>query len=71
MLKLFCWVCFTRRPFSIPHQCTMAVCRECGNPEGAMRPLAPYERAWYGLERENPTRARLLDCCLTSSEDEA
>lgn len=56
MLKLFCWVCFTRRPFSLPHQCPMAVCRKCGNPEGAMRPLAPYERAWYGLERENPTQ---------------
>ncbi len=57
MLKLFCWVCFTRRPFSLPHQCTLAVCSECGNPEGAMRSLAPYERVWYGLDLENPAQS--------------
>jgi hypothetical protein len=56
MLRLFCWICYTRRPFSIPHKCTLAVCRECGNPEGAMRPLAPFERVFYGLDLENPAQ---------------
>lgn len=63
MLKIFCWVCFTRHVFLLPQQSTLAVCSECGNPEGALRPLTPAERIFQGLKgrRQRGGEERLLN----------
>lgn len=50
MLRIFCWVCFDRRQFVMPQQSTLAVCRHCGNPEGAMPYLTPTEMILSGLK---------------------
>lgn len=52
MLKLFCWVCSRRHRFFLQKQSTLAVCSRCGNPEGAVRPLVPFEFVLRGVERE-------------------
>ncbi len=61
MLKIFCWICSSRREFLMPQQSTLAVCSCCGNPEGAIRQLVPVELAIRGLEAPEGFVERLFN----------